>query len=74
MHAIQTSVASLRANRVQDALARIDEAISWEERIQKIFKELGYLERRLKSFTGHEIKAEKRQLKQVKKARAEVTV
>ena len=29
MHAIQTSVASLRANRVQDALARIDEAIVW---------------------------------------------
>jgi len=74
MHAIQTSVVSLRANRVQDALARIDEAIVWEERIQKIFKELEYLERRLKSFTGHEIKAEKRQLKQVKKARAEVKV
>ena len=74
MHAIQTSVASLRANRVQDALARIDEAIAWEERIQKIFKELQYLERWLKFFTGHEIKAEKRELKQVKKARAEVKV
>ncbi|MCH8021403.1 hypothetical protein IH785_16285 [candidate division KSB1 bacterium] len=74
MHAIQTSVASLRANRVQHALALIDEAIAWEERIQKIFKEMEHLERRLKYFTGHEIKAEKRQLKQVKKARAEAKV
>ena len=73
-HAIQVIVASLRANRVQDAISWIDDSIKWEERIQKIFKEMEHLERRLELYTRREIKAEKKEIKGIKKARSQAKV
>jgi hypothetical protein len=68
IHAIHAVVASLKANRVGDALAWIDKAITSEERIDKIFRKMEHLEKKLELYTKREIRAEKKEIKEFKKA------
>jgi hypothetical protein len=44
-------IVSLKADKIKDAQSWIDEAIKWEKRVQKSFKELEHLEKKLETYT-----------------------
>jgi len=60
---IQDLSLALKENRIRDALILINEAIKWEEKILRIFKQMKHLEHRLKSYTNHERRLENKELK-----------
>jgi cell division protein FtsB len=60
---IQDLSVALKENRIRDALILINEAIKWEEKILRIFKQMKHLEHRLKSYTNHERRFENKELK-----------
>jgi len=63
---IQDLSVALKDNRIRDALVLIDEAIRWEEKILRIFKQMKHLEHKLKSYTNHERRLENKELKNLK--------
>jgi len=65
-------IVSLKADKIKDAQSWIDEAIKWEKRVQKSFKELEHLEKKRETYTQKEMKAEKKGIKDVSKVRREV--
>jgi len=71
-HALSMVVVALKADKIKDAHSWIDEAIKWEKRVQKSFKELEHLEKKLEAYTRREIKAEKEEIKDVSKTKRQV--
>ena len=73
-HAVSMVIVALKADKIKDAHYWIDEAIKWEKRVMKSFKELEHLEKKIEAYTRKEIKAEKKEIKVVSKARRQVKV
>ena len=71
-HAVSMVIVALKADKIKDAHHWIDEAIKWEKRVLKSFKELEHLEKKIEAYTRKEIKAEKKEIKVVSKARRQV--
>lgn len=70
-HAMSMIIVALKADKIKDAHNWIDEAIKWEQRVQKTFRNLEHLEKKLEAYTHREIKAEKKEVKQAVKAQRE---
>ncbi len=71
-HAVSMVIVALKADKIKDAHLWIDEAIKWEKRVQKSFGELENLEKKIDAYTRKEIKAEKKEITDVSKARRQV--
>jgi hypothetical protein len=71
-HAVSMVIVALKADKIKTAHSWIDEAIKWEKRVHKSFKELEHLEKKIEAYTRKEIKAEKKEIKDVSKARRQV--
>ncbi|MFC1608091.1 hypothetical protein ACFL47_08985 [Candidatus Latescibacterota bacterium] len=71
-HAVSMVIVALKADKIKDAHTWIDEAIKWEKRVLKSFRELEHLEKKIVAYTKREIKAEKKEIKDVTQARRQV--
>jgi hypothetical protein len=60
---IQNSITLLKANRLQESLKMINQAIELEERLNKILREIKQWEKKLETFTKREIKITKQEQK-----------
>jgi hypothetical protein len=60
---IQNSISFLKANRLQESLKSINNAIGLEDRLNKILRDIRQWEKKLENFTKREIKIEKQEQK-----------